>query len=112
MHNLIAKTIGFLQLKKPYKIILKPTIKAGHSAQYVSMYRKDKLVSHVITVNIGNLGKDTRCLDTLIVHEFIHAWQEETGLTEIHGYYFRKMAKILSKELELPLIYIKGVDKK
>lgn len=110
MHNLIAKTIGFLQLQKPYKIILKPSLK-GNAAEYYAMFRKEKLVSHLIRVSVNNLATDTRDLNTLIVHEFIHAWQEEKGLTEIHGYYFKKMAKILGREFNMPNIYIKGTDK-
>ena len=109
MHTLIAHTIEILGIQKPYKIVLKPSLK--NAAEYYAMYRKEKLVSHLIRINVGNLAHDTRDLNTLIVHEFIHAWQEEKELTEIHGEYFKQMAKILSKEFNLPNIYIKGTDK-
>jgi len=109
MYNLIAKTIGFLEIEKPYKIVLKPTLK-GSAAEYYAMVRKGKLVSHLIRVSISNLKGDIRDLNTLVVHEFIHAWQEEKGLTEIHGPEFRKMARKLEKFLNMENIYIKGVD--
>ena len=109
MHTIIHRTIEILELKKPYKIVLKPSLR--YAAEYYAMYRKEKLVSHLIRINVGNLAHDTRDLNTLVVHEFIHAWQEEIGLTEIHGYYFKKMAKILAEEFMLPNIYIKGTDK-
>lgn len=109
MHDLIADTIGFLGIEKPYKIILKPSLK-GNAAEYYAMMRKQKLVSHVIRVSVDNLETDTRDLNTLIVHEFIHAWQQEKGLTEIHGKYFRRMAKILGHEFKMPNIYLKGID--
>lgn len=110
MHDLIRQTIGFLGIEKPYKIVLKPSLK-GNAAEYYSMVRKGKLVSHLIRVSINNLETDRRDLSTLIVHEFIHAWQAENHITEIHGREFRKQAKSLGNALNLENIYIKGVDK-
>jgi predicted metal-dependent hydrolase len=110
MNLLIAKTVGLLKIQKPYKIILKDKLK-DNAAEYYAMYRKDKLCSHVIRVNLSILQNDQRDLNTLIVHELIHAWQEETGLIEIHGKYFQKMAKILGNEFNLPLLYMKKYDK-
>lgn len=111
MNIIIAKAARLLQIQKPYKIILKPKLTTGNAAEYYALYRKQKLSSHIIRINLGTLENDTRCINTLVVHEFIHAWQEETGLTEVHGKYFKGMAKILSAEFDLPLLYIKGVDK-
>ena len=110
MQNLIRQTIGFLELRKPYKIVLKPALK-GNAAEYYQMHRKGKLVSHLIRVSINNLETDRRDLNTLIVHEFIHAWQAENNITKIHGREFRKQAKTLGNALNLDNIYIRGVDK-
>lgn len=110
MQNLIRQTIGFLELRKPYKIVLKPSLK-GNAAEYYQMMRKGRLVSHLIRVSINNLETDSRDLNTLIVHEFIHAWQAENNISEIHGREFRKMAKTLGNVLNLENIYIKGIDK-
>jgi hypothetical protein len=109
MYNLIAKTIGFLEIQKPYKIVLKPTLK-GNAAEYYAMMRKGRLVSHLIRVSINNLKGDVRDLDTLLAHEFIHAWQQENSINEIHGPEFRRMARKLGKHLNLDDIYIKGTD--
>lgn len=110
MQNLIHDTIRFLQLKKPYKIVLKPSLK-GNAAEYYSMMRKNKLVSHLIRVSVDNLQYDRRDLNTLIVHEFIHAWQAERGITEIHGPEFQTMAKFMACNLNMNSIYIPGIDK-
>jgi hypothetical protein len=110
MQNLIRQTIGFLQIEKPYKIVLKPRLK-GNAAEYYEMRRKGKLVSHLIRVSISNLETDRRDLNTLIAHEFIHAWQAENGIVKVHGREFRKQAKALGNILNLDNIYIKGVDK-
>lgn len=109
MYNLIAQTIGFLKIEKPYKIVLKPSLK-GNAAEYYAMVRKGKLVSHLIRISIGSLKGDIRDLNTLIVHEFIHAWQEENNIDEIHGPEFRKMARKLEKLFNMENIYIKGTD--
>jgi len=110
MQNLIRQTIGFLGIEKPYKIVLKPSLK-GNAAEYYQMVRQGKLVSHLIRVSVDNLHTDSRCLNTLIVHEFIHAWQAENGIVEVHGREFRKQAKALGNVLNLDNIYIKGIDK-
>ena len=110
MQNLIRQTIGFLEIQKPYKIVLKPTLK-GNAAEYYQMVRKGKLVSHLIRVSISNLETDRRDLPTLVAHEFIHAWQAENNISEIHGREFRKQAKALGNILNLDNIYIRGIDK-
>jgi len=109
MHTIINNTVDILGLRKPYKIVLKPSLK--YAAEYSAVYRKEKLCYHIIRVNLGNLAHDARCLNTLVVHELIHAWQEERGLLEIHGYYFRKMARILGQAFGMSKIYMPGVDK-
>ena len=110
MHDIIIKVVELLKLKKPYKIVLKSTI-GKNAAEYFGMYRKNGLCGHTIRISVNNLASDSRCINTLIVHEFIHAWQEEVGLTEVHGPYFKKMAKILAEEFNLPRIYLKNADK-
>lgn len=108
--DLIANVIRFLQLQKPYAITLKPKLKDA-AAVYYSVYRKNKLVKHLIEISVENLPYDMRDLNTLIAHELIHAWQTEfTDEQKMHGPEFRKMAKLVSAEFDLPLIYIKGTD--
>lgn len=102
--------IDFLGLKKPVTIRVLPKHKKSTDAIYESEYNsKGKLCGHRITV----YAKDTyRDFDTLIAHELIHAWQEEKGLTEIHGKRFRKMAaKMQSQFPQFHELYIPEVDK-
>lgn len=112
MHNLIAQTIRLLQLQKPYKIVIKPKLKGGASAEYYEMRRKGKLVSHLIRINVENMFADNaRSFESLIVHEFIHAWQVEKGIIEAdHGPEFQNMAEILGKNLKIKHIYLKDTD--
>lgn len=112
MHNLIAKTIGFLRLQKPYKIVIKPKLKGGASAEYYEMRRKGKLVSHLIRINVENMfASNARSLDSLIVHEFIHAWQAEYNIQEPdHGPQFQDTAAFLGYMLNIENIYLKGTD--
>lgn len=112
MHNLIAKTVGFLNIQKPYKIVIKPKLKGGASAEYYEMRRKGKLVSHLIRINMENMFADNaRSFESLIVHEFIHAWQVEAGIIESdHGPEFQFMAGVLGKSLKIKDIYLKGTD--
>jgi hypothetical protein len=109
MHDLIRQTIGFLGIEKPYKIIIKPKLK-GNRGEYYGLYRKGKLVSHLIRISLHDMEYELRTLDTLIVHEFIHAWQEEKGITDIHGLEFQTTAKFLGHHLKLESIYIPGID--
>lgn len=110
MENLIAKTIGFLRLQKPYKIVIKPKLKKGTRAEYYGMYRKGILDSHLLRVSVYGLDQDVRDFNTLIVHELIHAWQEENGIISVHGPEFQDKAAFLGYMLNMENIYIKDVD--
>lgn len=112
MHNLIAQTIRLLQLQKPYKIVIKPKLKGGASAEYYEMRRKGKLVSHLIRINVDNMFADNaRSFESLIVHEFIHAWQVENNIQESdHGPHFQDKAAFMGYMLNMGNIYLKGTD--
>ncbi len=106
-----SKFAEYLGLKSPYKIEMVSKKNKNMAAGYWSLYKnggKGKLHCHVIRVYLGN--KDYRDLETLIAHEMIHAWQEENGHEDIHGKSFKKMARKMSKEFDLPHIYIKASD--
>ena len=114
MHDLIAKTVGFLEIKKPYRIIIKPKFKPNKNrAQCWARYKAGKLVRHDVEINLHNIEGDMRKIDILIAHEFVHAWQVEQGIMDSKNYHdkhFRSMAKKLGKYLGLENIYVKGVD--
>lgn len=99
-----------LDLKLPIKIKMSRRSDRWCDAEYEPKFTgRGKLKSHKITI-YANLDR-VRSVETLIAHELIHAWQEEQGLTEIHGKHFKKWAKrIQDKYPELGPIYIKHLD--
>lgn len=108
-NNIVLACVDILGISRPYSVKIISKTKKDTEAEYIARYsEKHKRLTHDIRVY---LGENTRPLESLIAHEFIHAWQEEKGLTEIHGKYFRKIARELEEAFNLPDIYIKGIDK-
>jgi len=96
MANLIQRAAQELGLEKSFDIVLKQRKKPNdkNTAVYWGLFRKGKLQSHLIHVYLENFkAQGERDLNTVLVHELIHAWQEENGYTDVHGASFRKMAK-------------------
>ena len=116
LFELIDYCVEWLGLEKPYTIKLNSKGKKSASAEYRASYnRGGELVSHQITIYLGNQPEDTRDIETLIAHELIHAFQEEHNIIEIHGDDFIDVAGLLSMYLEtagmyIGQIYIAGVD--
>ncbi len=95
-----------LNLKKPYKIILKSSESNTADAKYWGMYNsKGKLESHLIHVYLGN--DSARSLETLIAHELCHAKQDERGNKDTHGKSFRRYA---ARFPEYPMLYMPDID--
>jgi hypothetical protein len=112
LYNTAVFVGEYLKLEKPFNIVLKsrPSIRYKNaSGLYRPHYRNGVFKSHLIHVFIYNT-LEYRCLDTIIAHELIHAWQEEKGMSEIHGKRFISMAKRIEKVFGLKNIYIEGVD--
>lgn len=65
---------------------------------------------HEIKVWTGNLHLDVRDYKTIIVHELIHAMQQELGLEEAHGEFFQLKAKEAKELLGLENVFIDGLD--
>ncbi len=104
-----TKYCKFLGLKKPVEITLTDKVTKKWDAFYLPRYnKKGKLKNHCITISIAG----NRDINTLVMHELIHAWQEEKRKTEIHGKHFRKWAKKAYLHFGLSQVFIKGVDKK
>ena len=107
MFELIDYCAEWLGLEKPYTIKLNSKGKKSASAEYRASYnRGGELVSHQITIYLGNQYLDSRDIETLIAHELIHAYQEEHNITEIHGDAFSEIAEMLTFTLEAAGIYI------
>ena len=78
---------------------------SDNDAEYIPRYNgRGELKRHIIKLFIGNNHRDT---ETLIIHELIHAYQEENKITEIHGKSFAKMA---ARFTEYPDVYIPEID--
>lgn len=94
-------------IKKPIELRYK-FIDSPNDAEYSPRYDSNgNLKKHIITLYRWN--NNSRDRKTLIVHELIHAYQEENNLPDkLHGKDFRKMAKRYSKKF--PMLYIKNVD--
>lgn len=111
MSKISRKAARLLGLKKPYKIIYRESLKSDACADYSGMYIGKKLIYHRIRINVSALQMEgARNLDTLFVHELIHAWQEENGIKDVHGKEFKRQARILEKVFSLTEVYIKQVD--
>ena len=111
LFELIDLSVEYLGLEKPYTIKLSSKGKKSASAEYRASYGRGyyNLVSHQITIYLGNQDTDTRDIETLIAHELIHAFQEEKGITEIHGQDFADIAGLLSMYLETAGIYVGNI---
>ena len=110
LFELIDLTVEYLGLEKPYTIKLNSKGKKSASAEYRASYnRGGELVSHQITIYLGNQPQDTRDIETLIAHELIHAFQEEHNIIEIHGDDFIDVAGLLSMYLETAGIYVGNI---
>ena len=110
LFELIDLTVKFISLEKPYTIKLNSKGKRSASAEYRASYnRGGELVSHQITIYLGNQPQDTRDIETLVAHELIHAFQEEHNIIEIHGDDFIDVAGLLSMYLETAGIYVGNI---
>ena len=116
MLKLIDICTEYFELQAPMEFRIKTRTKKSCSAKYNAMLDcGNNLVSHRITVYLGNLSNDTRTFDELIAHEFIHAYQQENGIDEIHGGDFPHVAQELAKFLHnmgfnVHRIYIPEID--
>lgn len=106
MEYLIGLVVGYLQIKRPYTITISSKSNRNTTAEYIAWYvdgaiqTSSYLIDHDIKIYFRNFASATeRSIEAIIVHEFIHAWQAENDITEIHGEQFQQMAKDLYKFL-------------
>ena len=77
-----------------------------NDAEYIPRFNaRGELKRHIIKLFIAE--NNSRDVETLIIHELIHAYQEENKITEIHGKSFAKMA---ARFPDYPNIYIPELD--
>jgi hypothetical protein len=109
----ISETVDILNIKKPIEIKFFTKIKKNSAAKYWALINtKGKLNRHLIHVyNILDTANSVRNISRLVIHELIHAWQEENGINEIHGPEFQKTASRLERALNIDNLYIPEIDK-
>ena len=111
--------IEILELKVGYTITLQNKIMSGSRAEYCSEHSDSgRLRKHCIVIATKGIEDDARNLETLIAHEFIHAWQAEyKPNSAVHGKVFQRKAEYLYDALmgagieNISPLYIKSVDK-
>ena len=109
----VVQTLEVLNLQLPYEIVLLPKIELDNAVAlyYGLLDEKEYCVSHRIEILFPAIKLGGRSLHSLIIHELIHAWQEEYYPNDkIHGKEFQRMANHLSKVTRVKNIYIKGTD--
>lgn len=114
MDNLSHALVHLLNIRYPYEIQLRSKTCKTATAEYWALYKNGGsgiLHRHIIRIYLGNLKyAGERSFETLIAHEFIHAWQEEQGYLDNHGESFQYIADRLSRHLCLPGIYNPKID--
>lgn len=108
MNSLIAYS-SFLGLKKPVDLRIISRYEKYADAYYEPVYSSSgKLKRHKITIYLIDACRD---FETLLAHELIHAWQEETRKTKkAHGKAFVRCAKKMELEFNLKELYLAGID--
>lgn len=97
MENLIKECIEILGITKPVDIRLKTRLprkyKDTRAIHYTWIEDNGDILRHVIQVA---MIEDDRNLETIIAHEFIHAWQAEYKPKDrVHGKGFQNVALTL-----------------
>lgn len=119
MHKFVNTIIEFLEIKKPYRLIFKPTIKPKKAlATHMAMSVSGKHIRHDINLSLSMFANpdETRTMESIIAHEFVHAWQAEyRPNSAVHGRVFQNKAKeledyLVSKGFAVSALYMKGID--
>jgi len=104
MREFIGNQILILGLKKPVEVRL-CFRDSPNDAEYIPRFNgRGKLKRHIIKIFLCDNNRD---VETLIIHELIHAYQEENKIVEIHGKSFAKMA---ARFPDYPEVYIPELD--
>jgi hypothetical protein len=116
MNKLIQDCVKYLQITRPYRVILQSKLKNPNWFAYHTaiLNDNDKILQHRIHITMQEI--ETYHLNTVVAHEFVHAWQMENGKRkELHGKHFQRKALELQGYLKLcgydiGAIYRKGID--
>ena len=117
MERLIKYSREYLDIKKPIRIEIKNRIyKNSAGVHWVDRLDNGKIKCHIIKVSLNQISED-RNMNTVIAHEFVHAWQaEHKPFKKIaHNNTFQNKAKDFQRYLhrigfDIQPLYRKGVD--
>lgn len=101
MDKLIHACIAYLEIKRPVDIrfVTRLKYKDWHAC-HTTLNKGDKILKHVIKVSLAATFGSRRDADTVIAHEFVHAWQAEYApKSAMHGKVFADKAFELRAKL-------------
>ena len=102
MNKLIAACVEYLDIRRPYRVSLQNRIKNPDWFAYctATIDNKGNVLRHNIVVTMQDMLKYD--LNTIIAHEFVHAWQFENHIKgRNHGKKFQNKAMKLAEYLNL-----------
>lgn len=117
MNTIIAACVKYLNIQHPYRITLQSKLKNPDWFAYHNCVidTKGKILRHDIRITMEDINLYD--LNTIVAHEFVHAWQTENKIKgRTHGKQFQKMAlrlqvSLLAKGFNIKDIYRPDIDK-
>jgi hypothetical protein len=77
MFELFETCRVFLNIEKPIHLDIRPRIwKGSAGVHWVMLFDNKKIKNHVIKISYNGLCEE-RDFNTVLAHEFVHAWQME-----------------------------------
>jgi hypothetical protein len=76
MHKLFDTCRVFLDIKKPIHFEFRERIYKNCAGVHWTNTKGDKIIKHIIKISYNQLNEE-RNFETVLAHEFVHAWQAE-----------------------------------
>lgn len=96
--NIIPRCVEYLKIEKPYIIRLNSRHKKTLQGYYTAEIRGKKLIQHRIMLYLPTIAEQNSNIESVISHEFVHAWQQEKGILNEKNFHDNKFQR---KALEL-----------
>lgn len=114
MDKLYQYCVFFLGINAPIRFEYREKIwKGAAGVHWAMVYGNGKIKYHVIKISssLANSSDTCRYFDSVLAHEFVHAWQAEykPWKKKSHNKYFQDMAMKLEKFLNSEGFDIKGI---
>lgn len=111
--ELILGVVEYLGIQKPYDIRLVSKENADAAGYCEQRYRKGKIIKHVITIFLPTMYDSGFTLESVVLHELIHALQAENQTLvqgNWHGEEFQDTAMDLEEMFGVTDIYSPDTD--